>query len=306
MAIPKYYEFFPAVINCLSDGEIHSSREIREFCITAFNLSEEDCREQLDSGQSVISNRVGWAQTYLKKADLIESPQRGKYVLTNLGKQAWEQGSEKITLDYLNQYKNFRDFKFDGENQQEGKEPVAVIDFNENSPEEMIEYAMSQLNSSLADSLMVDVMKMTPYEFEDLVVKLLVKMGYGSTDLTLNTVTKKSGDEGIDGIVTADRLGFDTIFTQAKQWKPDSTVGRPDIQKFLGALAGRGVAKGIFITTAKFSNEAKEYVAKQLLQKIVLIDGKKLMELMIEYNLGVSVVKTYSLKRVDSDFFTEE
>lgn len=306
MAIPKYYEFFPAVIDCLSDGEIHSSRDIREFCITAFKLTEEDCREQLDSGQSVISNRVGWAQTYLKKADLIESPQRGKYLLTKLGKQAWEQGSEKITLDYLNQYKNFRVFKFDGENKQEDNEPIAVVDSNDNSPEEMIEYAMSQLNSSLADSLMVEVMKMTPYEFENLVVKLLVKMGYGSTDLTLNTVTKKSGDEGIDGIVTADRLGFDTIFTQAKQWKPDSTVGRPDIQKFLGALVGRGVAKGIFITTAKFSNEAKEYVAKQLLQKIVLIDGKKLMELMIEYNMGVSVVKTYSLKRVDSDFFTEE
>ena len=166
--------------------------------------------------------------------------------------------------------------------------------------------AMNQLNSSLADALLIEVMKMTPYEFEKLVVKLLIKMGYGSAELSLNSVTKLSGDEGVDGMVAADRLGFDVIYTQAKQWKPDSVVGRPEIQKFLGALAGQGVAKGIFITTAKVSSEAREYVAKQLLQKIVLIDGKRLMELMIEYNLGVSVENLYTVKKLDTDFFTED
>ena len=165
---------------------------------------------------------------------------------------------------------------------------------------------MNQLNSSLADALLIEVMKMTPYEFEKLVVKLLIKMGYGSAELSLNSVTKLSGDEGVDGMVAADRLGFDVIYTQAKQWKPDSVVGRPEIQKFLGALAGQGVAKGLFITTAKFSSEAREYVAKQLLQKIVLIDGKRLMELMIEYNLGVSVENLYTVKKLDTDFFTED
>lgn len=306
MAIPKYFEFFPTVIECLSDATLHTSKEIREYCISAFKLTKDDCLEQLESGQLVVNTRISWACTYLKKAGLIDRPQRGSYLLTILGKAALKDGVDNITLDYLKQFEAFRDFvHVEPGIQSSGNTPLAPKS-DDKSPEELIEYAMNQLNSSLADALLIEVMKMTPYEFEKLVVKLLIKIGYGSAELSLNSVTKLSGDEGVDGMVAADRLGFDVIYTQAKQWKPDSVVGRPEIQKFLGALAGQGVAKGIFITTAKFSSEAREYVAKQLLQKIVLIDGKRLMELMIEYNLGVSVENLYTVKKLDTDFFTED
>ena len=154
--------------------------------------------------------------------------------------------------------------------------------------------------------VMSELLKMSPYDFENLIVRLLIKMGYGTLKQNEMAVTPKSGDEGIDGIVSADKFGFDSIYIQAKKWRSDSTVGRPEIQKFLGALAGQGATKGIFITTAHFSKEAIAFAEKQLHQKIVLVDGNQLTELMIEYNLGVSVVETYVVKRVDYDFFNDE
>lgn len=168
-----------------------------------------------------------------------------------------------------------------------------------------MESALSELNSDLADELTAEIMKISPYEFERLVAKLLIAMGYGTMEGNPDAVTKKSGDEGIDGVVSADKFGFDSIYIQAKQWQPDSVVGRPEVQKFLGALAGQGASKGIFITTAKYSREAAEFAAKQLHSKIVLVDGKQLAKLMIEYDLGVSSVATYKIKRIDSDFFDE-
>ena len=162
------------------------------------------------------------------------------------------------------------------------------------------------MNASLADDLMAEVMRISPYDFERLVVRLLIKMGYGPLKLNAEAVTKESGDEGIDGIVTADKFGFDSVYIQAKQWKPDATVSRPEIQKYLGALVGQGATKGLFITTSKFTKGAIEYANKQFTTKIVLVDGEQLANLMIEYNLGVSTVETYEVKRVDYDFFNED
>ena len=147
-------------------------------------------------------------------------------------------------------------------------------------------------------------MRKDPYFFESLVVKLLQKIGYGTLKNS-GKVTKKSNDEGIDGIINQDKLGFDCIYIQAKKWDKDSTVSRPEIQKFVGALAGQGATKGLFITTAKFSDGAREYSQKQHTTKIVLIDGMELAKLMIEYNLGVSVENIYEIKKIDSDFFEE-
>ena len=306
MAIPKFNEFFPAVIECLGDGKTHTLQEIREHCIAVFNLAEEDVQQSLKSGQSLLNGRISWAMTYLKKAELVYSPARSVLCLTEEGKKAYAAGADKITLGYLHQYSSFREFTHpDRKNTEQSSEPEPEI-AQDKSPQELIEYAMDQLNTSLADTLMGEVMKMDPFAFEQLVIKLLVRMGYGSSGLSMNKATKKSGDEGIDGIVTADRFGFDVIYTQAKQWNSDSVIGRPEIQKFLGALAGQGATKGIFITTARFSNEAKAFVAKQLGTKIVLVDGKELMDLMIEFNLGVSITETYEIKRVDYDFFTED
>ena len=169
----------------------------------------------------------------------------------------------------------------------------------------MLDSAVKKLNASLADDILEEIMKISPYSFEKLVVDLLFKMGYGKAKDNPDAVTQKSGDEGIDGIVSADKFGFDAIYIQAKQWKTDSTVSRPEIQKFLGALAGQGATKGIFITTAQFSKEAKAFANKQLHSKIILVDGQELAALMIEYNLGVSINRVYEVKRIDTDYFNE-
>lgn len=306
MAVPKYNEFFPAFIECLGDGKIHSFQEIREYCIKKHNLTDEDLQQRLKSGQFIVSDRIGWARTYLKKAGLIDSPERAMYLLTEEGKKAYALGAEKVTLEYLQQYESFQEFTHAGRKSTEQAAESNPTPAEGKSPQELIEQAIEQLNSSLGDTLMTEIMKMNPFSFEELVVKLLRAMGYGSDDISMNRVTKKSGDEGIDGIVTTDKLGFETIYFQAKRWKNDTVIGRPEIQKFLGALAGQGATKGIFITTAKFSNEAKSFVEKPLRTQIKLIDGADLVKLMIEYDLGVSVVKLYKVKRVDYDFFEED
>lgn len=305
MAIPKFDEFFPSFIECLADGEMHSLTEIRKFCSDAFKISTEEREIRLKSGYSMLNDRIGWARTYLKKAGLIESPQKAYFQLTNEGKKAFASGSEKITLKYLRRYESFREFKnssksISDENRKSDMKTAAP------TPIEMMDSAIQQLNSILEDNLMEQILKMSPYDFENLVVKLLIKMGYGSLQIPGNIVTKKSADEGIDGTVTSDRFGFETIYLQAKQWKPESTVGRPDIQRFLGALVGQGARKGLFITTSKFSKEAIQYAEKQLNNKIVLVDGKLLTQLMIEYNLGVTIASVYEVKQVSYEFFSEE
>lgn len=303
MPVPKYYQFFPSILDCLADGKEHNLKEVAEYCANKFNLSDEDKREALPSGQPTYLNRVGWARTYLKKAGLIDRTSRSVYVITDLGEEAVKNGSSNVDLEYLRRFDSFNEFS-NTKNTQSNN----CVDINkkEESPQEQLELSIREINSSLCDSLMSELLKMSPYDFENLIVRLLIKMGYGTLKQNEMAVTPKSGDEGIDGIVSADKFGFDSIYIQAKKWRSDSTVGRPEIQKFLGALAGQGATKGIFITTAHFSKEAIAFAEKQLHQKIVLVDGNQLTELMIEYNLGVSVVETYVVKRVDYDFFNDE
>lgn len=303
MPVPKYYQFFPSILDCLADGKEHNLKEVAEYCANKFNLSDEDKREALPSGQPTYLNRVGWARTYLKKAGLIDRTSRSVYVITDLGEEAVKNGSSNVDLEYLRRFDSFNEFSNPKNTQSDN-----CVDINkkEESPQEQLEFSIREINSSLCDSLMSELLKMSPYDFENLIVRLLIKMGYGTLKQNEMAVTPKSGDEGIDGIVSADKFGFDSIYIQAKKWCSDSTVGRPEIQKFLGALAGQGATKGIFITTAHFSKEAIAFAEKQLHQKIVLVDGNQLTELMIEYNLGVSVVETYVVKRVDYDFFNDE
>ena len=311
MAVPKFDELMPGVIKCLGDGGVHSLRELTEYCAKEYNVSEEDLAETLSSGQNTLHNRVGWAKSYLKKAGLIDSPQRAHFCLTEEGWKAFKQGVECVTLEYLSQFESYNEFIAAGREGDTTKEKKAettsvVAQFTPaESPQERIESALRQMNEELADELMSEVMKISCYEFERLVIKLLIAMGYGSMEENEDSVTRKSGDEGIDGIVSADKFGFDSIYVQAKQWKEGNVVGRPEIQKFLGALAGQGATKGIFITTSHFTKEAVEFAAKQLHSKIVLVNGKQLARLMMEYDLGVSTVATYSVKRIDSDFFNE-
>ena len=303
MAVPKYYEFFPCIIKFLSDNKIRTNKEVTDFCAKEFKLTDEDRNERTSTGQLTYINRVNWAIVYLRKAGLIQSPKRAQICISEEGKKAYSKGVD-ITLDYLAQFESFKAFKRKTDSKKEDEQSEDNTKDDE-SPEEMLDTAVKKLNASLADDLLDEIMKISPYSFEKLVVNLLFKMGYGKPKDNPDAVTAKSGDEGIDGIVSADKFGFDSIYIQAKQWKTDSTVSRPEIQKFLGALAGQGATKGIFITTAQFSKEAKAFADKQLHSKIILVDGQELAELMIEYNLGVSTQKTYEVKRIDTDYFNE-
>ena len=307
MAVPKYYEFIPFIIKFLSDNHTKTIKEITEYCAFEFKLSDAERKEKISSGQNKLYSRVSWANTYLKKAGLVESPKRGTVRLTAAGREACKNNLSDITLEYLNNFDSFKKFKNNiGDKSKNKKDQnFEVSQIKNESPQEQIELALQELNDELISELMVEVSKISPYEFEKLVVRLLIKMGYGDMEENKDAVTKKSDDEGIDGIVSADKFGFDSIYIQAKQWKSDNSVGRPEIQRFLGALAGQGASKGIFITTSQFSKGAVEFASKQLHSKIVLVDGRQLAKLMIEYNLGVSTIATYEVKRIDSDFFDE-
>lgn len=303
MAIPKYKELFKTVLESLADGQERNGHIIVKSCIKSLNLSEEEQRQTIPSGQPVIVNRLTWARTYLFKAGLIERPARATYRITDAGRIALEQ--ETIDVNYLKNFDSFKQFKCPENNATCICEVQEEESVSSDTPQERIDEAINELNKALADELMVEVMKINCYDFEKLVIKLLIAMGYGSALDNKNAVTVKSGDEGIDGILTSDKLGFDAIYIQAKQWKIDSKVSRPDIQQFVGAMAGKNATKGLFITTADFTNEAVEYTKKNLPGKVILINGDKLAKLMIEFNVGVSTVRTYQIKKLDTDFFAD-
>lgn len=309
MAVPSFDKFYPAIIECLKDGKEHKKDELREFCAVYFKISEEDRHLTLEvSGQTLLDNRMSWGISYLKKAGLIEVPKRGIYKLTADGIKAYKYGPQNITNAYLEQFPGYQEYKRikkkEGTKEEVSAEEPAPAP--ETTPDDMIRNGISLINTNLSEELLEEVLKMDPYKFESLVVQLLVKMGYG--ELELSNTTQKSRDEGIDGIVTADRFGLDTIYVQAKKWEPGNIVGLHEIQQFHSALIKNGGAKGVFITTSSFSSTAMKYTQdlQGRGQKIVLVDGGMLMNLMIEYNLGVSVTKVYEIKRLDTDFFNGE
>ena len=302
MAVPKFFEFFESFLRAVQDGSLHTAREVREIIAADMNISDDDRAEMLPSGkQSTFNNRIAWARTYLDMAGLVETPIRGKYRITEAGKKALASG-EEIDLNYLDRFEQFKAFhgaaapkasKLDEEEKAE-------------SPMELLDNAFHTITSALAGQLMDEIMKLTSAEFERLVVKLLLKMGYGSGIDEAGMVTQQSNDGGIDGIIKEDQLGFSHIYIQAKQWAPDKTITTPEIQKFVGALQGQQAQKGLFITTAKFSSGAVQYAGNLLGAKVVLVDGAALTRLMIKHNVGVSIEHTYEVKRLDTDFFTDE
>lgn len=305
MAIPTYNQFYRAILEKLEDGNIHGSKEIISYCTQAFHISEEDQLLLLESGnQTVLSSRISWARTYLKKAGLITSPKRGYFQITELGKIALA-GNKTIDNAYLSQFKSFQDFtkRSNKETAKTNSMPLTPAVENVQTPREIMDTAFNDINEQLADDLMTNIMDQDPTFFERLVIDLLEKMGYGGEIAHAGEVTGQTGDEGIDGIIREDALGFDKIYVQAKRWKADHAVGEPDIQQFAGALMGKGATKGLFITTSHFSRKAINYVEKHMSAKIVLIDGETLTRLMIQYNIGVSTIHSYDIKRVDSDYF---
>lgn len=297
--IPDFQTTMLPLLSSMSDDKTLEAKELQELMLQHFNITDEERKITIPSGtQSLFYNRVAWALSYLKRADLIYSPERGKYRITDTGLTVIKNPPERITVKFL---KTLPGYKV-----KERKESDVITedeDEIDKTPDELIDLGISQINNELSNSLMTHIKNASPYYFERIVVDLLLKMGYGGSDIDNGEVTSKSGDEGIDGIIKEDKLGLDKIYVQAKKW--ENVIGRPEIQKFVGALHGKRAKKGIFITTSLFSREAIEY-ANNLDVVIVLIDGVKLTTLMIENDLGVTVQKTLKIRRIDTDYFIEE
>lgn len=304
--IPDYQSLMLPLLKLVSDKKEYKYRELIENLALEFKLTDEERKELLASGnQPIFDNRVGWAKTYLKKAGLIDSPSRATFVITELGLKVLGKNPEKIDAKYLKQFPSFLEFIHPDKNDVESEETVISQDTLNRTPEENLDKAYQQLRKSLASELLNKVIDLSPAFFERLVIDLLVKMGYGGSIKDAGKAIGRSGDEGIDGTIKEDKLGLDIIYVQAKRWKPGNVVGRPEIHKFVGALAGQGAKKGIFITTSSFTKEAIDYTPKNE-TKIVLIEGERLAQHMIDYNIGCTVQQIYELKRIDSDYFDEE
>ena len=303
--IPDYQSLMLPLLRLVSDRREYKYRDLIEKLAIEFQLTDDERKEPLASGnQAIFDNRVGWAKTYLKKAGLIDSPKRATFVITELGLQTLKENPDRIDAKYLRKFPAFLEFVHIGRNEIESEEPISQEPI-EQTPEENLDRAYQRIRKSLASELLNKVIDLSPAFFERLVIELLVKMGYGGSIKEAGKAIGKSGDEGIDGTIKEDKLGLDIIYVQAKRWKPGNVVGRPEIHKFVGALAGQGAKKGIFITTSSFTKEALDYIPKNE-TKIVLIDGERLAQHMIDYNIGCSVQQIYELKKIDTDYFDEE
>ena len=301
--IPDFQTIMLPLLKEISNRNEFTAKDVNSNLSKYFNLTDDELQEMLPSGkQAVFVNRVAWAKAHLKIAGLLESPKRGSFKITPKGLEVLNQNPEIINLKFLKTLPDYIEYL------ESSKSDEKTTDVNSETediktPEELIEQSFLTIQKALSQELITKVKSCSPYFFENLVVELLVKMGYGGSLSDAGKAIGKSGDEGIDGIIKEDKLGLDIIYIQAKRW--EGNVGRPEIQKFVGALAGQGAKKGIFITTSKFTPDALNYIPRNE-TKIVLIDGEKLTRLMIEYNLGVSTHNIYELKKMDIDYFENE
>ncbi|MBA3322626.1 MAG: restriction endonuclease [Pyrinomonadaceae bacterium] len=306
MAIPDYQSIMLPLLQLAATNpdKDFALREAVSLLAGIFKLTDEELQKLLPSGkQATFVNRVGWASTYLKKAGLLESTKRGYFKLAERGANVLTQNPTAINVRHLKQFPEFIEFQAARAAQEDG----ARVDSDATdslTPEESLEIEYQKIRENLASQLLDRIKQSTPNFFERLVVELLVKMGYGGSRSDAGRAVGRSSDGGIDGIIKEDKLGLDVIYIQAKRWD-ENTVGRPDVQQFAGALQGQRASKGIFLTTSKFTSEAQEYVSR-IGSKIVLINGEQLAQLMIDHNVGVSVSTTYEIKRIDSDYFSEE
>ena len=306
MAVPDYQSVMLPLLKFSEERKAEiSTDDAVEALATRLGLTDDDLKEMLPSGlQRTFVNRVGWAATYMKKAGLLAPTRRGYYRITPQGQELLQKKPTTINVKLLKQYPEFLEFQQlkgtrRGEKMNVSRES---LDISTATPSEALETAYENLRDELVDELLVKLKKSSPSFFERIVVELLVKMGYGGSRADAGKAIGKSGDGGIDGIIKEDRLGLDIIYIQAKRW--ENTVTRPEIQKFVAALQGKRARKGIFITTSDFSQNAHEYVSA-IENKIILIDGQQLSQLMIDFGVGVATDAIYELKRLDSDYFTE-
>jgi restriction system protein len=306
VAIPDFQYIMLPLLELARDGESHQVSEAVDTLARRFSLTHDEMNELLPSGkQPRFRNRVNWAATHLKKARLLESPRRGHVRITDRGRSVLANSPGMIDNKFLEQFDEFVDFRTSRREDSspiDGSDKQPVIPAT-NTPEEALQEAYQTLRSSLVAEILDAVKKSPPGFFEKLVVDLLVRMGYGGSHQEAGQAIGKSGDEGIDGIIKEDRLGLDIIYIQAKRW--ESAVGRPEVQKFAGALQGQRARKGVFITTSTFSKEATQYAAN-IETKVILIGGDRLAEFMIDHGVGVTTDATYEVKRIDADYFSDE
>jgi len=305
LAVPDFQSLMLPLLKFSADGEEHTMQEAREGLAKIMGLSQEDLEERLPSGrQTTFANRVAWAKVYLTQAGVLESPKRGKLHISDRGRKILSEFPTRIDIKYLEQFEEFQEFRQASNKSRTEKVTHAdAAQASSTTPEETLEQAYQQLRDEVANELLHLIKDNTPEFFEKLVVYLIVSMGYGGSVKEAGKATRKTADEGIDGVIKEDRLGLETIYLQAKRW--EAAVGRPEIQKFVGALHGQRAKKGVFITTSRFSKEALDYVG-QIDPKVVLIDGADLVQLMIDNNVGVGSAAVYEIKKVDTDFFIED
>jgi len=304
MALPDFQSLMLPLLRSYADGETRSIASVSDSLGREFMLTEDELRQLLPSGrQSTFRNRIAWARTYLSKAGLLASPKRAHFHITETGLKTLAAQPTRIDINYLNAFPEFLNFRTRKHADSPADLAATAAESARENPEELIESLHDQLKRALADDLLARISTAAPDFFERLVVELLLKMGYGGSRQDAGRAIGRSGDGGIDGIINEDRLGLDSIYLQAKRW--ENPVGRPEIQKFAGALAEHRAKKGVFITTSSFTKEALASATKHD-ARIVLIDGEKLATLMIDHGLGVTLAASYDVKRVDSDYFVDE
>lgn len=298
MAIPTFQEITLPLLNLSSDGQVRSLASVRKELAVHFKLTEAEEAELLPSGrQGRFANRVAWAKVYLERARILSSPGRGRFEITPRGREILASPPEILDIKFMERFPEFREFR--SGHQESAVTPVEASESG--TPEETLEAAYQSIRAGLASETLERVKLASPRFFELLVVELLIKMGYGRAGGNGEAIGR-SGDEGIDGVIAEDRLGLEMVYLQAKRW--EGTVGRPEIQKFVGALHGQRAKKGVFITTGTYSSEASSYV-RTIDPRIVLIDGAQLAQFMIDYNVGVTLDRSYEVKKIDSDYFDE-
>lgn len=308
MSIPDYQSLMLPVLRLAAEGETRVA-EVAERIANELGLTEVERDELLPSGrQRVLHNRIHWAKFYMSRAGFITSPGRGRFVATDKGKALLASSPKRIDLALLMREPEFREFyRKDRAATGESGAPAKPLEAGaqHRTPEERIDAAYASLQAALRDELLERILANSPVFFEQLIVDLLVAMGYGGSHKDAAAQLGRSGDGGVDGIVNEDRLGLDRIYVQAKRYAPGNPIGRPDVNAFVGSLVGLSASKGVFVTTSTFSQPARDYV-RQLAQRVILIDGQELADLMIEHGVGVRSYRTVEFKRLDEDFFGEE
>ena len=312
MPIPDYQTLMLPVLRLAAEGETRVP-DVAERIANLFQLSVEEREQLLPSGrQRLLHNRVHWAKFYMGKAGLLDMPRRGRFMASDVGRSLLAENLEKIDVERLLTFPSFatyyRSVGANGATTEEAKPepdtptPTAAL---ETTPEEQVEAAVLTLQNALRADLLARILDNSPAFFEGVIVDLLVAMGYGGNRRDAAKRLGGTGDGGVDGVIDEDRLGLDRVYVQAKRYAVTATVGRPEVQGFVGSLVGLGASKGVFVTTSGFSQHAVDFV-RHLSQRVILIDGKRLADLMIEHNVGVRISRTVEFKRLDEDFFAEE